>query len=157
MNKVAPSTAGTGELTLTAGSHRVKGGRDHQEDRLTIVNDFNTLIPEGMRDDTPRSFYAVYDGHAGAQCAEYLKTNLHLFLARDPSIVADPVAALKATWIATDDAFQVLCRKKYERGGKSRFPRDGSTASVVLVVGATMYTCNTGRHARARMLCCSYL
>ena len=52
--------------------------RDYNEDRVSII--LNIMKPQGKDDNTEWpscSFFAVYDGHGGASCADFLRDNLH--------------------------------------------------------------------------------
>ena len=39
-------------------------------------------------------FFAIYDGHGGSLCCDFLKDNLHEFLINSPSFPSDPKKAL---------------------------------------------------------------
>ena len=41
------------------------------------------------------SFFAIYDGHAGNKCAEYLKNNLHNFIFESKYFPSEPIKAIK--------------------------------------------------------------
>ncbi len=51
--------------------------RDYNEDRLSII--YKVLPPTSKKSEVwPEvSFFAVYDGHGGHKCADYLRDNLH--------------------------------------------------------------------------------
>ena len=57
------------------GQHQIVGGRSHNEDRLTVLTDFNAEV--GITDDIPRSYFGCHDGHGGEKCSTYLKDELH--------------------------------------------------------------------------------
>jgi protein phosphatase 2C family protein 2/3 len=54
---------------------------DTNYDRISIVT--NLQAGGSAEKNAKVSFFAVYDGHNGAGCAEFLRDNLHFFLARD--------------------------------------------------------------------------
>jgi protein phosphatase 2C family protein 2/3 len=62
--------------------------RDYNEDRISIVLDLKKNIdPKSNQSNTMNSskkisFFAVFDGHGGATCAEFLRDNLHNFVAQ---------------------------------------------------------------------------
>jgi serine/threonine protein phosphatase PrpC len=51
--------------------------RNYNEDRVSII--LNIIQPKFKKlDFWPRcSFFAIYDGHGGAQCADFLRDQLH--------------------------------------------------------------------------------
>jgi serine/threonine protein phosphatase PrpC len=55
------------------------GHRNYNEDRVAII--LNIMKPkskEGKVDYWPKcSFFGIYDGHGGNQCAEFLRDYLH--------------------------------------------------------------------------------
>jgi hypothetical protein len=56
--------------------------RNYNEDRVAII--LNIMKPkskEGKIDHWPKcSFFGIYDGHGGNQCAEFLRDYLHQFV-----------------------------------------------------------------------------
>lgn len=85
------------------------------------------------------SYYAVFDGHGGPKCSEFLKDNLHNYikqlLQKNQIIENWPRLLIKAFKIC-DKAF------------KSQFPEDskcmGSVAIIVIIVENTLIVCNLG-------------
>jgi protein phosphatase 2C family protein 2/3 len=52
--------------------------RNYNEDRVSII--LNILQPKNYKNVKPWplcSFFAVYDGHGGTACADFLRDNLH--------------------------------------------------------------------------------
>ena len=52
--------------------------RNYNEDRVSII--LNILKPKNYKKDEEWptcSFFAVYDGHGGTECADFLRDNLH--------------------------------------------------------------------------------
>ena len=54
--------------------------RNYNEDRVSII--LNVLKPNSRsNEEWPKvSFFAVYDGHGGNKCADFLKENLHQYV-----------------------------------------------------------------------------
>lgn len=57
--------------------------RNYNEDRISIVLDLrnpklNSSNPEGTKQV---KYFALFDGHGGLGCAEFLRDNLHNFIA----------------------------------------------------------------------------
>ena len=49
-----------------------------------------------------QSFFGVYDGHVGVEAAIYSAVHLHHNMARHPSLLTDPVLAIKEAVRMTD-------------------------------------------------------
>jgi len=52
--------------------------RNYNEDRVSII--LNIMKPSNYKNEDiwpVCSFFAVYDGHSGSACADYLRDNLH--------------------------------------------------------------------------------
>jgi serine/threonine protein phosphatase PrpC len=82
---------------VTTTGESVVGGRHSQEDRFIIESNFNSLLK--MRGDGKRRiFAAVFDGHGGEECSEFLSKRFVEELADHPEIQTDPQAALKDVW-----------------------------------------------------------
>ena len=73
--------------------------RNYNEDRVSII--LNILKPP-QRESFPDSqwpgcsFFAIYDGHGGSACADYLRDNLHQFVIKQEAFPADPKEAIRA-------------------------------------------------------------
>lgn len=55
--------------------------RNYNEDRVSII--LNMTKPSGRKDVTawPKcSYFAIYDGHGGSACSDFLKDQLHLII-----------------------------------------------------------------------------
>ena len=51
--------------------------RQYNEDRVAIILNISKP-PEITCDNWPKcSFFAIYDGHGGEKCADFLRDNLH--------------------------------------------------------------------------------
>lgn len=51
------------------------------------------------------SFFAVYDGHGGASCADFLRDNLHQFIIKQESFPQNPVKAIRDGFKEAEDFF----------------------------------------------------
>lgn len=54
--------------------------RNYNEDRVSII--LNVIKPNSRKDEEwPKvSYFAIYDGHGGNKCADFLKENLHQYV-----------------------------------------------------------------------------
>ena len=62
--------------------------RNYNEDRVNITLN---IRKHGLK----AQFFAIYDGHGGNMCCEYLKDNLHEYLIASESFPVDPARALR--------------------------------------------------------------
>ncbi|TYZ67501.1 hypothetical protein PybrP1_003724 [[Pythium] brassicae (nom. inval.)] len=131
------------------GVHANMGARKYMEDAHTIIQDLNieALSCLGLH---PQSFFAVYDGHGGAEASAFLGDTLHHNVIDEfrftkkqfdplPTLPRDAIHAvvrqrLIAAFEKTDDEFL----------RESARPQAGSTATTVLVAGNQLFVANVG-------------
>lgn len=65
----------------------MQGYRIHMEDSHTHIL--------SLPDDPETSFFAVYDGHGGANIGKYASKHLHKFITKRPEYQTDVAAAMK--------------------------------------------------------------
>jgi protein phosphatase PTC2/3 len=62
--------------------------RTYNEDRISIVLDLKKptgVLPKDVTNEGKIQFFAIFDGHGGQGCSEFLRDNLHNFIASSPS------------------------------------------------------------------------
>lgn len=59
-----------------------------------------------------RAYYAVFDGHGGADAAIDAVTHLHVALSKQETLQTDAATALKTAFKQTDDMFQVKAKRE---------------------------------------------
>jgi len=122
-------------LHLTSGFESVQGRRWTMEDTHVLLDDLNAAF--GFPHDTPRAYYAVFDGHGGKDAADLAADLLLKDVVAFPSFLSGNIAdALTQGFSKTDK--QIL-----EAGAKHKWT-NGTTAVVVFVIGNTLYLGNAG-------------
>jgi serine/threonine protein phosphatase PrpC len=160
---------------LVFGAATARGARPYQEDRHVVVSPFHIQDPpfpvvsaaadgEGEGDGQSQppppplphcDYFAVFDGHSGADAAEHAAARLHGLLARDPVLRGSRhaaaaagaagdahelgpavAAALRACFHAVDA--EILARARTSGG------REGATALVALRMGPHLFTAHAG-------------
>ena len=113
--------------------------RDYNEDRISVVLDIDK--PESsMETKWPKcSFFAIYDGHGGSTCPEFLSQNLHDYLIKSEYFPSDPQMAL---FKAFEQAEKVFCTQAMST--PSKIDISGSCAIIALVVDELCYIANLG-------------
>ena len=117
--------------------------RNYNEDRISIVLDlkkpgvqpanYSAIHPASMK----IQFFAIFDGHGGQGCAEFLRDNLHNIIASQMSFPLDlPDAMLQGCREAE--------REFMKRNMSTVKDRSGSCAIVLLVTEGTVYCANIG-------------
>ncbi|KAJ5703401.1 hypothetical protein N7493_011790 [Penicillium malachiteum] len=112
-------------VLFDVGAGQAKGGREFQEDRVTIV------LPEQFPAETKEklAFFAIYDGHGSGLVSEHASKQLHHLLTKRPEFQkGDYAAAIKAA-LADEDA---LLLESF-RNDSTEPAISGSTAAVCLV------------------------
>ncbi len=115
--------------------------RNYNEDRVSII--LNIIQPKFKKVDIwPRSsFFAIYDGHGGAQCADYLRDQLHQLIVKDPAFPHDPKTALFKSFMQAETDF---LKQAHVESIHGEVQKSGSCALAVLIVGDIAYVVNTG-------------
>ena len=106
------------------------------EDRASIV--INIPKPQSLVDEHwPRSsLFAIYDGHSGKSCANFLKDRLHNYIFTDHNFPFKVKNAITAAFHKADEEFLLQASEQGEMSG--------SCALVVLLIGDKCIIANTG-------------
>jgi protein phosphatase 2C family protein 2/3 len=115
-----------------------RGARPTLEDTdISIQNLF-------VYDEIPVSYFAVYDGHGGSTCSDFLKANLHQFVRKQ--LTSHPLNASsvnRALFEGIGEAFK-SCDLAYSEQYPLVCNTHGSTGIVCLVIGDRIIACNLG-------------
>lgn len=123
-----------------------------------MEDSYQTVQDMMIENDIPYTYYAVFDGHGGADCALYLRNNLHHELKRCLSDSLDGVVDVKIESEEFNERIKgCIVRafaetdEKYKLKHPSIANQCGATAVVCLVIGNKLICANVG-DARA-VLC----
>ena len=110
--------------------------RHHNEDRVRII--LNIKKPEHFTEEKwpPSSFYALYDGNSGKQCADYLKENLHSYIFADPNFPCRPKQAITSAFLEADTNFLENAQESNDFSG--------SCALICIIIGNRCFIGNCG-------------
>ena len=146
-SKTSPKGSGVMRPDQGRSSHRRCGavqayavnsfpGHHHNEDRVNIM--INLPCPDNLPEDqwTYSSYFALFDGHSGKSCAEFLKKNLHSYIYKDSNFPCRSHDCMVSGFLKADQKF--LDEAK-ESGDMS-----GSCALVVLIIGDRCIVANAG-------------
>ncbi|KRX04470.1 Protein phosphatase 2C (PP2C)-like domain [Pseudocohnilembus persalinus] len=133
------SQKGTGIIEAYGANTHQGLVRDYNEDRVSII--LNIVRPPNkthIKDWPACSFFAVYDGHGGAACADFLRDNLHQFIVKDEMFPQDPVQSIKNGFAKAEK----FCLEKAEYTGM--MDKSGSCAIVAFLIENKCYIANVG-------------
>jgi protein phosphatase PTC2/3 len=85
------------------------------------------------------SFFAIYDGHGGSLCADYLKDHLHQIIITQPCFPENPRKALTEGCRIAEEKFCKIAEQMLPK-----FDKSGSCAIIVLTVETECYIANVG-------------
>jgi len=88
------------------------------------------------------TFFAVYDGHGGTSCCDFLRDYLHEYIINDKNFPEDPKKAIVEGIHKVEAKFVELVKKKFLK--TNQLDRSGSCAIIVMIVGRECYTVNIG-------------
>lgn len=77
--------------------------RDYNEDRVSII--VNILLEINERKTQNSSFFALFDGHAGSKCADFLKDKLHFFITNQKEYIDDKLNAIRKGIFKAEEEF----------------------------------------------------
>ena len=87
--------------------------RNYNEDRVSII--LNMTKPASRKDlpSWPKSsYFAIYDGHGGHTCSDFLKDQLHLIIINQESFPRDPAQALTTGCLEAEKIFMTQADKQ---------------------------------------------
>lgn len=102
----------------------------------------NMTRPSGRKDVKvwPKcSYFAIYDGHGGSACSDFLKDQLHLIIISQDTFPKDPAQALTTGCLEAERKFLEDSENK-----KPSHERSGSCAIIVLIVEQECFVANVG-------------
>jgi protein phosphatase 2C family protein 2/3 len=110
--------------------------RKYNEDRVSIL--LNAAKPNSYTGEYwPNiSVFAIYDGHGGKECADYLKDHLHEFVFKDPAFPYYPLTAIKKGFEKAEKSF---INNHALDEHDNVLDRSGSCALVVFIIGKVDY------------------
>ena len=111
--------------------------RNYNEDKVSIILTVN--CPKNFKGKYwPKiSFIAIYDGHGGNLCSDYLRDNLHNYIIKNDNFPFDIEKSLLTGFENCEKNFlENIALKQYEKSG--------SCALVCLIIDDILYCANCG-------------
>ncbi|KAJ3107512.1 hypothetical protein HDU96_007856, partial [Phlyctochytrium bullatum] len=134
----------SGELSsklagISTDAFSYRGLKPANEDRVVCIPNVAALFGEADADKFANTgLFAVYDGHGGEACVEYIRTHLHMNVLKHDKFFEDIDVALKEAFMSTNDKYRrALTREKQDSNS-------GSTATLGIIRDKTLYLAWTG-------------
>ena len=123
--------------------------RNYNEDRISVIVNVKHNNYHNLKDKTSSkiSFFAIYDGHAGNKCCEYLKNNLHILIFESNFFPENPVKAIQQAFDKCEKNFSETNQKKNKNQKNkllSNYDNSGSCAIIIIIINDNCYTVNLG-------------
>ena len=126
--------------------------RNYNEDRISVVVNAKYSNFQKLRNiSSPKvSYFAIYDGHAGNKCCEFLKNNLHTYIFESNYFPEDPIKAIEQGFNTCEKKFIESIQTKSKTLNKFRNKNNqfsdysGSCSIIILIIDDICYTINVG-------------
>ena len=115
--------------------------RNYNEDRVSII--FNMKKPPNFSSylQWPKvTFFAIYDGHGGNTCSDYLRDNLHKLICQSEFFPMNIPKAIQQGFAIAEKKFI----NGYALKDANVKDRSGSCAIITLVINGKIYIANCG-------------
>jgi hypothetical protein len=113
--------------------------RDHNEDRVKIILDhkLNKSISEYGNIISPNiSYFAIYDGHGGNKCCNFLQENLHNYIFESEFFPLNPPSAINQAYEKAELNFKII---SLDEQNKKLIDKSGSCALSALIIDEWCY------------------
>lgn len=124
--------ATTGLITYGANTHNGLT-RQYNEDRISIVLDLKSHKQAGKK----IVYFAIFDGHGGQGCAEFLRDNLHMHIAQSNVFPSDLTQAIR-------DGCESAEREFMQQNQTEIRDKSGSCAVICLLTESLAYLGHVG-------------
>ena len=113
--------------------------RDHNEDRLKIILNHNISKSFPFNKKTINqniSYFAIYDGHGGNKCVNFIQENLHNYLFQSEFFPSNPLNAINEAFEKAELNFELI---SLDKQNKKLIDKSGSCAVSALIMGELCY------------------
>ena len=119
--------------------------RNYNEDRLKMITEYKLPKPvqqkNGEMVDPKISYFAIYDGHGGEQCCNFLQQNLHNYIFNSKYF---PLYTIQAISNAYTQAEKDFSDKVFDPNTGKLSDNSGSCSISVLIMDEYCFTTNLG-------------
>jgi serine/threonine protein phosphatase PrpC len=115
--------------------------RNYNEDKIQIKIDLK--IPNNEKNIIwpPIHYFAIFDGHGGNKCSDFLKENFHKLLIENKNFPRKPIKSLKQTFVNIEKLF---FNKFKPKNLIDNIEYSGSCVIIILIIEYKVYCANLG-------------
>ena len=141
LNQGKISSKSFGVITSYAANTHQGIVRNYNEDRVSIIINMNKLPNYKNTIPWPKiSYFAIFDGHAGNKCAEYLRENLLRLICSNKYFPENIPEAIKLGFEKADEYFL----NNYAMVNGQLKDNSGTCGLILLIVNKDVYIGNVG-------------
>ena len=141
LNQGKISSKSFGVITSYAANTHQGVVRNYNEDRVSIIINMNKLTNYNSTIPWPKiSYFAIFDGHAGNKCAEYLRENLLRLICSNKFFPENIPEAIKYGFEKADEYFL----NNYAMINGQLKDNSGTCGLILLIVNNDVYIGNVG-------------
>ena len=126
--------------------------RNYNDDRVKIMINMNRPNNYKNKSQWPLiSYFAIFDGHNGEHCAEFLRKNLLEYIYTNPNFPLNVEKAINEAFIKADQDYLLNCSDIYKNTNiNGEIPvydicnNSGSCGLILLIVDTKLYIANVG-------------
>ena len=126
--------------------------RNYNDDRVKIMINMNRPNNYKNKSQWPLiSYFAIFDGHNGEHCAEFLRKNLLEYIYTNPNFPLNVEKAISEAFIKADQDYLLNCSDIYKNTNiNGEIPvydicnNSGSCGLILLIVDTKLYIANVG-------------
>ena len=119
--------------------------RDYNEDRVKIILDhkLNKAITDSKgKARVPNiNYFAIYDGHGGKGCSNYLEENLHNYIFSSDNLLSLPLQVIYQAYEKAELNFELIA---LDKENKKLLDKSGSCALSALFIDNSCFIINLG-------------
>ena len=141
LNQGKISSKSFGVITSYAANTHQGIVRNYNEDRVSIIINMNKISNYKSSSPWPKiSYFAIFDGHAGNKCAEYLRENLLRLICSNKFFPDNIPEAIKYGFEKADEFFL----NNYAMLNGQLIDNSGTCGLILLIVNNDVYIGNVG-------------
>ena len=118
--------------------------KNYNEDMYSIYEHILKPPNSKIKNWPKLSYFAIFDGHGGDECAKFFKYNFHNFLINNPSFPTDIKSCFQPSIDKCEEAFNEEFKNNQAEKVDDVKDKSGSCLNVILICDNKIYIANIG-------------